>query len=276
VGLTRHARSLALEAVKRAAAAADRVRPPGDGAVILIYHRVGGGSGVELDIPRGVFRDQVQQLGTRQLAARLDDVLELVAQPIAPASNPVVVTFDDGTADFVDQALPELLDAQVPALLYLATGFVDGAAELPYGGRPLSWGALRDALSTGLVTIGSHTHSHAVLANLTPTEIDAELHRSCSLIEDNLGVAADHFAYPKGVVGTSAAGRAVRRFFRSAATGRVRTNRYGATDPYQLGRTPIQRSDAPPWFDRKIAGGLALEGTLRAWLNHFRYAGTKT
>jgi peptidoglycan/xylan/chitin deacetylase (PgdA/CDA1 family) len=276
VGVTRHARSLALETVKRVAATADRMRPPRDGAVILIYHRVGGGSGVELDLPREVFRDQVQQLGSCERAARLDYVLELVAQPITPASNPVVVTFDDGTADFVDEALPELLDAQVPALLYLATGFVDGGAELPYGGRPLSWAALRDALSTGLVTIGSHTHSHAVLTDLTAAEIDAELRRSCSLIEDNLGVAAEHFAYPKGIMGTAEAARAVRGCFRSAATGRIRPNPYGSTDPYRLGRTPIQRSDTQLWFDRKIAGGLALEGTLRACLNHFRYAGAKT
>ena len=41
---------------------ADRLRPPPRGAVVLIYHRVGGGSAVELDLPVQQFSRQMEQL----------------------------------------------------------------------------------------------------------------------------------------------------------------------------------------------------------------------
>ena len=47
------------------------------------------------------------------------------ATPSLPADpGAVVVTFDDGTGDFVDEAVP-VLDRFVLATLYVATRFVD-------------------------------------------------------------------------------------------------------------------------------------------------------
>jgi peptidoglycan/xylan/chitin deacetylase (PgdA/CDA1 family) len=266
-------RRISLDTVKHLAAAADRVQPPRRGVVILIYHRIGGGAGVELDLPTAVFDEQMRRLSGAGVGTTLDHALTDLESEHAHQRNPVVVTFDDGTADFVDAALPVLERHRVPALLYLATSFVEANRALPYGGRPLSWAGLRDALSSGLVTIGSHTHSHAVLDRLSPNAIDEELRRSRELIAEHLGVAADHFAYPKGVARSRAADVAVRRVFRSAATGEIRTNRYRDSDPYRLGRTPIQSSDGIRWFDRKAAGGMTLEGALRGALNRVRYKG---
>jgi peptidoglycan/xylan/chitin deacetylase (PgdA/CDA1 family) len=267
-------RTHALDTVKRASVLADRVHPPDPGAVILIYHRVGARADVELDLPVPQFADQMRTLAASGRAASLDDALVALRDPQPPTLDPVVVTFDDGTADFVDDALPVLVEHQVPALLYLATGFVETDDALPYGGQPLTWSALRDALSTGLVTIGSHTHSHAVLDRLPRAAVDDELRRSCELIEDRLGVPAEHFAYPKGVATSPISDAAVRDTFVSAATGEIRTNRYGSTDLYRLGRTPIQRSDEPRWFNAKVDGGMTLEGTLRRWMNRVRYGNT--
>ena len=53
-------------------------------------------------------------------------------------------------------------------------------------------------------------------------------------------------------------------------------NRYGATDPYRLARSPIQVSDGMRWFRRKVAGGLRFEDTLRRLLNRGRYASATT
>jgi peptidoglycan/xylan/chitin deacetylase (PgdA/CDA1 family) len=256
--------------VKHTAVLADRVRAPVPGAVILIYHRVGAQADVELDLPQALFREQMQSLANRPGTTTLDDAL-MALEGSGGGPDPLVVTFDDGTADFVDEALPVLVETRVPALLYLATGFVESGTELPYGGRPLTWAALREAIATGLVTIGSHTHSHAVLDRLSPQQIDDELRRATDLIGEHLGVEPHHFAYPKGVADSADADRVVRAHFESAATGEIRANPYGATDPYRLGRTPIQRSDGMRWFEAKAAGGMRLEGTLRLGLNRLRY-----
>src|SRR5690606_30914812 len=109
----------------------------------------------------------------------------------------VVVTFDDGTTDWVDEVLPVLDRWKVPATFYVATAFVDERRSFPDGGRPVSWAGLAEMVSTGLVTIGSHTHSHRVMRRVGAAEAAQELDRSQALIGDRLGVACEHFAYPK-------------------------------------------------------------------------------
>jgi hypothetical protein len=65
----------------------------------------------------------------------------------------------------------------------------------------------------------------------------------------------------------------VRARFASAALAGTRPNPYGSTDPYLLARSPIQVSDGMRWFTRKVAGGMALEDTVRRVANRARYAG---
>lgn len=269
------AKRTALGAIKRVAAGVDRLTPARPGVVVLLYHRVGRRSTVEVDLPRSLFSEQMAAIAGR--AVPLDDALSALAGP-APsgAATPVAVTFDDGTADFVDEAVPVLVEHGVPALLYVATAFIEEGRSFPDAGTPASWSALADAASTGVVSIGSHTHTHALLDRAAPAEVEQELDRSRKLIEDRLGVSADHFAYPKAVAGSPGAEAAVRARFRSAALAGTRPNRYGATDPYRLARSPIQLSDGMRWFEAKLEGGMALEDRLRRVINRGRYAGAVT
>jgi peptidoglycan/xylan/chitin deacetylase (PgdA/CDA1 family) len=271
-------RRTVLGAVKLTAAAADLVLPNPPGVVVLVYHRVGGGSTSEVDLPRAAFAAQMAELAASGRTLALDDAVALLAagedHPEGP--DPVVVTFDDGTADFVDEAVPVLAEHGVPATLYLATAFVDD--RLPFAGEvpAVTWAGLADAVATGLVTVGSHTHRHAVMGELRRDEAEEEVDRSVGLIEERLDRPCRHFAYPKGVPGSAAAERIVRERFASAALGGTRANRYGRTDPHRLSRSPVQVSDGQRWFRRKAAGGMALEGTARRLVNRWRYAGAKT
>jgi hypothetical protein len=259
--------------IKVVASAADAVRRPGRGVVVLLYHRVGRRTPSEIDLPADVFERQVEWLAGSGRTATLADALDVLARSAdeAPAEDPVVVTFDDGTADVVEVALPILEHHRVPATVFLATDFVERGVEFPGGGRPVSWSALADGITTGVLAVGSHTHTHALLDRLGPAEVADELDCSVGLIGDRLGVAPLDFAYPKAVAGTSPAAAAVRDRFRSASLGGCRPNRYGATDVHRLSRSAIQLSDGWTWFLRKAAGGLALEDGLRRLLNRRRY-----
>jgi peptidoglycan/xylan/chitin deacetylase (PgdA/CDA1 family) len=261
--------------VKAIAACGDAVRSPPPGLVVLIYHRVGGRTPIETDLPAALFEKQVAFLCEHTHVVSLDDGLRALDTTESEVRNEdrrqVAVTFDDGTADFAESAVPVLARHQVPVTLYLATAFVEEGRQFPYEGTPISWGALQDARSTGLVTVGSHTHRHALLDRLSPIEIDDELDRSIGLIEERLGARAAHFAYPKALAGTPAADRAVRARFRSAALAGTRPNRFGATDPYRLARSPVQVSDGVRWFIRKTRGGLVLEDRIRGLVNRRRY-----
>ncbi len=263
-------RSFARRALKLSAATADRFRPRHRGVVVLIYHRVGGESGMELDLPTDVFEAQMAELAASNRVIALDDALATLRNPAAPELDPVVVTFDDGTADFADVATPILIRHQVPVTLYLSTDFVERGRPFPGVGTPLSWAALRDVVSTGLVTVGSHTHTHALLDRVTLAEAEGELDRSRDLIADRLGRPARHFAYPKAVKGSQAVETAVRDRFVSAALGGCRPNPYGRTDPYRLARSPVQASDQMRFFRQKAAGGMALEEALRGAVSRVR------
>jgi peptidoglycan/xylan/chitin deacetylase (PgdA/CDA1 family) len=270
------ARALALQAVKWSAASADRIVPPPRGVVLLQYHRVGRRAPVEIDLPPARFEEQMALIADEGRATTLDSALELLGGSTVPERDPVVVTFDDGTADFADCAVPVLVRHGIPVVLYVATAYIENQSPFPHDGRPLSWSALRDLVTTGLVTVGSHTHTHALLDRANGPIVADELDSSLRLLEDRLGVAARHFAYPKGVAGSFTAAAVVRQRFRSAALADVGVNRYGRTDPYRLARSPIQDSDGMRWFMRKLHGGLALEGTVRRALNQRRYAGLQS
>src|SRR5262249_32953702 len=142
----------------------------------------------------------------------------------------VALTFDDGTADFADQAVPILARYGVPTTLYVATDFVEAQTMFPHDGVPATWAALRDAVASGVVTVGSHTHTHALLDRIPDAEIGSELDRSIDLIGERLGVVAEHFAYPKAVPGSPAADAAVRARFASAALAGGHANVPGHTD----------------------------------------------
>jgi peptidoglycan/xylan/chitin deacetylase (PgdA/CDA1 family) len=303
-------RSLALRSIKGLAAAGDRVRPPGPGVVVLIYHRVGGGSGTEVDLSPQAFDEQMAWLAASGRVVSLDHAVDLlvggagrntgaadvpadepadkpadepanepVGEPVdgpddpvdGLVGDPVVVTFDDGTADLADVATPILERHRVPATVYLATRFVDEGLPFPNDGTPLSWSAVRDMAATGLVTFGSHTHGHVLFDRLAPAQAIDELERSRDLIAQHAGAPARHFAYPKAVAASPAIEPLVRERYRSAALGGNRPNPLGATDVHRLARTAVQVSDGPAYFVRKARGGMALEDTIRRAVNRVRY-----
>lgn len=266
--------------VKRVGKALDGIAPPPAGITVLIYHRVGGGSDSAVDLAVDAFEAQAEHLAAHHRVLSIDDAVAELGAPAdhaAPDPRPgVVITFDDGTTDFADHVVPVLERHRLPATLYVATQFVDEETEFPWGAPPISWSALRDSLATGLVTIGSHTHSHWLLDRLEAERIAADLDTSIELIRHHLGVDPQHFAYPKALPGSPRAEIEVRRRFRSAALAASRVNRPGHTDLHRLWRTPIQTTDGFEFFAAKAGGGLRLEGELRALAARARYRGART
>ena len=265
--------------LKASAAAVDVVRRPHRGITFLIYHRVGAGNGGQMDLPLDVFEAQLDWLRDTQRVISLDQAADELsscvgAEPgVGPGVEPgVVLTFDDGTTDWVDHVLPALERFSTPATFYVATEFVEEGVPFPSDGRPLDWVAVRELASSALVTIGSHTHRHLLLDRLPDEQIGDELDRSIELLSEHVDRPVAHFAYPKAVAGSPAADAAVRSRFRTAVLAGTRANRGGA-DLYRLARSPVQASDGSRWFHRKATGGLGAEDEMRQLANRVRYRG---
>jgi peptidoglycan/xylan/chitin deacetylase (PgdA/CDA1 family) len=250
----------------------DGLLPVRQGLVVLIYHRVGGGSTSAVDLDVATFREQMRRLAESGAVVPLATAVDAVAAGERPQG--VVITFDDGAADFCEHAVPVMVELGLPSTLYLVTSAPD-AGRLPWGPPAASWSSLRDAMATGLVAVESHTHDHRLLHRPPPAEIDQQLDRSIDAIEHHLGVTPHHFAYPKAVAGNRSARAATAKRFRSAALAGHRVNR--STDDLQrLGRVPISRGDDLALFDRKVAGGLRLEGFARDVYGRWRYRSATT
>jgi peptidoglycan/xylan/chitin deacetylase (PgdA/CDA1 family) len=114
--------------------------------------------------------------------------------------RPVVLTFDDGYADFHREALPLLARIGARATLFITTGWLDDAGA-EAAGRPLdrmlSWPQVDECDAAG-VEIGAHSHSHAQLDQLRDAALRDELVRSRRLLEERLGHEVPHLAYPYG------------------------------------------------------------------------------
>lgn len=233
-----------------------------------------GGSGLmtdrELPIMRGQRRSELSFVPSmiRVVAPTVDRV-----RP-APAGIVVLLYHRVGGRTPVRVDLPTpAFDAQLAELAESgAVLAIDEGVDFPDEGQPASWAALQGAVESGLVTIGSHTHSHALLDRLPVDQIADELDRSIELIGQHLDVSADHFAYPKALPPSADADRLVRERFVSASLAGTRGNSVG-TDLHCLHRSPVQTTDQMSWFRHKAAGGLRFEDDLRRVVNRRRYAG---
>jgi peptidoglycan/xylan/chitin deacetylase (PgdA/CDA1 family) len=110
----------------------------------------------------------------------------------------VRVSFDDGFACMMEHVVPTLVEQRIPAAFFIVAGAVGGKDSWHCGREPLlEWAQLREMVRQGLL-IGSHSMSHPRLNEVSSDQARAEIVDSKKLLEDRLGVAIDHFAYPKG------------------------------------------------------------------------------
>jgi peptidoglycan/xylan/chitin deacetylase (PgdA/CDA1 family) len=84
----------------------------------------------------------------------LDDAVEMLAgrRPMQPYS--MVITFDDGYRNHVSHALPVLERHRVPAVVYLATGYVEH--RRPFWFDRLDYALQHGAAALRSVTVGAH------------------------------------------------------------------------------------------------------------------------
>ncbi len=131
----------------------------------------------------------------------VSDLVDSVACSNMP-SRPVVVTFDDGFADMYHNALPVLRRFQIPASLYIATGFIGRTSrwlrrENEGGRRMLAWKQVRELPPAG-IECGAHSRSHRPLDTLPLSLARREILQSKVELEDQLARPVRSFAYPHG------------------------------------------------------------------------------
>ena len=138
-------------------------------------------------------------------------------EPLPP--RPLLITFDDGFADFYDTALPALRERALRATLYVPTALLRGSPERvrlrSLGDSLLEWSQLRPLREAG-VEIGAHSHTHPHLDTLSAAAAKEEIVHSKALLEDELGTEVESFAYPNGYSSPTVRRLVAEAGFRSA------------------------------------------------------------
>jgi peptidoglycan/xylan/chitin deacetylase (PgdA/CDA1 family) len=114
----------------------------------------------------------------------------------------VVLTFDDGYADFYSEALPVLRKHGFTATLYVTSAYVGAtsrwlAREGESQRRLVSWEQLAEICDSG-IECGAHSRRHPHLDTLPLEVAREEIGRSKHELEDGLGRRVASFAYPYG------------------------------------------------------------------------------
>jgi peptidoglycan/xylan/chitin deacetylase (PgdA/CDA1 family) len=143
----------------------------------------------------------------RRLGLRGVSQTELVrAVDRGEADGLVGLTFDDGYTDFLDHAVPVLERHGMTGTVYVVAGLMGGENTWDTGPRLriMDAGDVRAVAAAGH-EVGSHTMTHARLADADPAELAVEVGESRRVLEDVLQSDVRGFCYPYGAFDAAAA-----------------------------------------------------------------------
>ena len=123
-------------------------------------------------------------------AVSLADLLAAMRGDVLLPPHPVVLSFDDGHADFLENALPVLQRDHLCATVFAVPDFL---------GKPsyLTVHQLETLAATG-VRIGAHTMDHLDLNTQPPPVVADQVVRSADVLRALTGQPVRDFAYPYG------------------------------------------------------------------------------
>lgn len=119
------------------------------------------------------------------------DVPGIIAHPETLAPKTIVLTFDDGYADFYTGAFPVLKKHKMKATIYVMANFINRAGYLTDK-------EIKDLIASGLVEIGSHTLDHPDLRAMKKDIAKKEIFDNKTRLEKEFGIPVPSFAYPYG------------------------------------------------------------------------------
>lgn len=221
--------------------------------IVLLYHSVGSGPN---SIAPQLFQSQMAWLAEHADVLPLDDFLAGAGSKQIRVS----IGFDDGYASVADHAEPILRDLNLPATVYINTGWIGDSVRLTsdsflghYPGEQfMSWKDVQGLVHRGW-TIGSHGVEHIDLTTVEASTLTAELGASKLTIEDRLNVTCHHFAYTWGRFNKTVQSEVANAGYRTAASalhGPVSSK----SELFALPRIDIQKTYSMDDFKSIITG----------------------
>ena len=174
---------------------------------VLMYHKVNDEPENSVTIPVTLFDEQMAQLGELGYTpVSIEDVRGYYIDGATLPPRAVLISFDDGYRDNLENAAPVLQRYGYPAVIFVPIGYLDGSRPLPHDehlasrgilNRTLQWSDFAELEAAGL-RVESHGIGHRPLADLEVDEAAREITLSKLRLEEALGRPVCAFAYVKG------------------------------------------------------------------------------
>jgi peptidoglycan/xylan/chitin deacetylase (PgdA/CDA1 family) len=182
------------------------LQPTGQSIPILMYHSISDRAQPrfrKFSLPPMRFAEQMAYLAQRHYTPLT--ISQYVSARTTGSRLPelaVVLTFDDGFADFYTEVLPVLRRFGWTATLYVSTAYASGTSrflqrEQEAGRLMLTWEQLSE-ISAGGIECGAHGHRHLQLDVIPSANARAEITHSKAVLEAKLNRTIESFAYPYG------------------------------------------------------------------------------
>lgn len=191
---------------------------------VLAYHHIPD---------QQIFRKQAEYLKSHYNIIGIETLREHIFDKQPLPKYPLLITFDDGYTDNLENGLPIFKELGIPAVIFVVTAYMDTERDFWWrsilqnereGRKKINWlktvsNKERMVYLTTMVTdrahiqltsndlqllqshkvsIGNHTHTHAYLDKSTEDEIKEELSCAKEFFRKNNLKGYDVFAYPNG------------------------------------------------------------------------------
>ena len=197
----------------------------------------------------------------------MDDVLAAWRGARVLPAKPVAITFDDGGRDCIEHAVPALALRGFTATFYIVAGVVGGPMrwlrqEVGFELQAADWPALWEAEKAGM-HCEAHSITHPRLGSVDAATCRDELARGRAMLEDGLGHAVTHLAYPFGSYSDEARAIARDTGYQTACTTVEEIASSAKDDLFALPRVPVVGTESFREFTHRVrtaqrAGGLQL------------------
>ena len=185
----------------------------------------------QLSIPPTLFAQQMALLHVEGAhTITMATLVEALSGGTALPSRPVVLTFDDGYADFATAVEPVLARYGFVATDFVVSGFINRP-------RYMTAAQILQMDADGMV-IGAHTVHHVDLAAVSPVQARAEIDASKSALEHLLGHPVLDFAYPYGAFNPAVVLMVEQAGFRDAVS-TMRGDDQSLNGRFQMHRTEM-------------------------------------
>jgi peptidoglycan/xylan/chitin deacetylase (PgdA/CDA1 family) len=173
-------------------------------AGVVFYHRVADSVPNPWTISNDNFIQHLDLMSKLATFASLEETIQSQRQGTRNKLS-IAITFDDGYAENLDRAIPELIRRKIPCTYFATTDHIANQKHFEHDekrGQPLCVNSISEIrwMAKNGIQIGGHTASHLDLGKPWSRErLVAEISDSRKKLQDWTGQEIAHFAFPYGL-----------------------------------------------------------------------------